>query len=104
MLNDVQHNALNVAVSRGGDGVRNEGFWGMNAVEGRKYKLSFWAKSGKKYKGTLTASLCSADGQSLGEAAVKVSLSKDWKKYTAEITATANDPKAEFTLTADKPG
>ncbi|MDE5969159.1 MAG: arabinosidase, partial [Muribaculaceae bacterium] len=38
LLNDVQHNALNVTVSSPGDGVRNEGFWGMNAVKGRTYR------------------------------------------------------------------
>lgn len=104
LLNDVQHNALKVTVGNAGDGVLNEGFWGMNAVEGRKYRLSFWAKSDRKYKGTLTARLRSADGRQLGQTDVKVSLSGKWKKYTAEITATGSDPKAEFTLTADKPG
>ena len=44
LLNDVQHNALGVAIARPGDGVRNEGFWGINAVEGREYKLSFGAQ------------------------------------------------------------
>ncbi len=104
LLNDVQHRALGVNITRHGDGVRNEGFWGINAVEGREYKLSFWAKSDRKYKGTFTARLQSTDGRTLGETEVKVALTKDWEKYTATITATADDPKAEFTLTADKPG
>lgn len=104
LLNNVQHNALNVIIPHAGSGVRNEGFWGMNAVKDRPYKLSFWAKSEKNYKGTLTARLQSASGQSLGEAKIKVDFSKEWKKYTATIVATGNDPKAEFTLTADKPG
>ena len=104
LLNDVQHNALDVVVTRSGDGVRNEGFWGMNAVKGTVYKLSFWAKSDEKYKGTLTARLQTAAGQPLGEATVKVALTKEWKKYTATITAAGNDPKAEFAITADKPG
>lgn len=104
LLNDVQHNALNVTLNRSGDGVRNEGFWGMNTVRGRKYQLSFWAKSDNNYKGTVTARLQSTSGESLGEENIKVALTKEWKKYTAVITATGNDPKAEFTLTADKPG
>lgn len=104
LLNEIQHNALNVVIARPGEGVRNEGFWGMNAVKDRKYKLSFWAKSDSKYKGTITARLQSAAGKSLGEVDMNVTLSKEWKKYTAEITATGNDPKAEFTLTADTPG
>ncbi len=104
LLNDVQHNALNVIIPQPGAGVRNEGFWGMNAVKDREYKLSFWAKSDANYKGVLTAQLQSVSGQSLGEAKIEVSLSKEWKKYTATITATGNDPKAEFSLTANKAG
>ena len=104
LLNDVQHNALNVTIVNNGDGVRNEGYWGINAVKGREYKLSFWAKSDNKYKGVLTARLQSTAGHTLGETDVKVSLSKEWKKYTASIIATGDDPKAEFTLLADKPG
>lgn len=104
LLNDAQHAALDVKVGGYGDGVRNEGFWGINIVEGRKYKLSFWAKSDKKYKGTLTARLQTAAGEPLGAAEVKVSLSKEWKKYTTEITTRGNDPKGEFALIADKAG
>lgn len=104
LLNEVQHNALNVKLSRAGDGVRNEGFWGINAVKGRKYQLSFWAKSDSKYDGTITVRLQSISGQPLGEETMNVSFSKEWKKFTATITATGTDPKSEFTLTADKPG
>ena len=104
LLNKVQHKALNVTVEGSGDGIRNEGFWGMNAVKGRVYQLSFWAKSDRKYNGVLTARLQSATGRTLGEEKLNVELTKDWKKYTASITATGNDPKAEFTLTADRPG
>lgn len=104
LLNDIQHNALNVTIANAGDGIGNEGFWGINAVEGREYKLSFWAKSDKKYKGTLIAQLQTTSGQSLGEAKIRVSLAKEWRKYEAMIIATGNDPKAEFTLTANKPG
>lgn len=104
LLNEVQHNALNVRIAGKGDGVRNEGFWGIDAVKGREYKLSFWAKSDKGYDGTVTASLQTATGQPLGQEKIKVKLSGEWKKYTATITATGNDPKAEFTLTADTPG
>ena len=104
LLNNVQHNALNVTITKAGDGVRNEGFWGINAVKGTKYKLSFWAKSQNGYNGTITAKLQSANGQSLGNVNIKVNIGKEWKKYTATITATGNDTHAEFALTADKAG
>jgi len=104
LLNSVQHNALNVMLNKAGDGVRNEGFWGINAVKGTKYRLSFWAKSLNGYNGTITAQLQSTNGQSLGNVKINANFGKEWKKYTAIITATGNDPRAEFSLTADKVG
>jgi len=104
LLNKVQHNALDLRIVASGDGVRNEGFWGMNAVTGRKYQLSFFAKSDKAYQGTLTASLITSTGKVLGSAKIKVNADSQWTKYTAVITAKGNDPKAQFALTADQPG
>ncbi|MCQ2212724.1 MAG: carbohydrate binding domain-containing protein [Bacteroidaceae bacterium] len=104
LLNKVQHNALKVSFTAPGDGVRNEGFWGMNAVAGRKYQLSFFARSDKAFKGTLTASLISAAGENLGSTTIKVKASGKWTKYTATIIAKGNDPKAQFALTSDKAG
>ena len=104
MLNSVQHNALDLTFSAPGDGVSNEGFWGMNVVDGQKYELSFFAKSDQGYKGTLNASLVSADGRTLGSASVRVKASGKWKKYTATIVARGSDPKAQFALTSDKAG
>ena len=104
LLNSVQHNALSVTASKAGDGVRNEGFWGMNAVEGTSYKLSFWAKSDQGFKGALTARLQSANGKGLGQAQIDVQLNSIWQKFTATIAATGSDPKAEFALTADQAG
>lgn len=104
LLNDVQHHALDVTIAKAGDGVRNEGFWGINSVKDRKYKLSFYAKSNGKFKGNVTAKLQTKDGKELGSATISVKFGKEWKKFTAEIVATGNDPKAEFVLTADKAG
>lgn len=104
LLNKVQHNALNVKFSTSGDGVRNEGFWGMNVVEGQKYELSFFAKSDKGYKGVLTASLISASGENLGSTPVKVAVSGKWTKFTVTIIAKGNDPRAQFTLTSGNAG
>lgn len=104
LLNSVQHNALDLRLSAPGDGIRNEGFWGMNAVAGQKYQLTFFAKSEQGYKGSLIAQLVSADGKVLGSATVKVKASGKWKKYSATITAKTDDPKAQFSLIGDKAG
>lgn len=104
MLNAVQHNALDVTITAPGDGVLNEGFWGINAVNGQKYELSFFARSGKGFKGTLCAALVSADGKQLGSTSFKVKVTGKWKKYTAAIVSNGDDAKAHFTLTAGKAG
>ena len=63
LLNDVQHNALELDIKASTTMpvcLVNEGYWGINAVQGRCYRLSFWAKT-LKYQGTVKATLCSKD-------------------------------------------
>ena len=46
LLNKAQSQALEVNFLGNGttSGINNDGFWGIDAVQGRTYKLSFWAK------------------------------------------------------------
>lgn len=104
LLNDAQGNALVLNMKAANDGVRNEGYWGIHAVEGQTYKLSFWAKGNSSYHGTLTASLQTADGNSLGETDIDVDVEGEWTKYTAQITATGTDDAAYFALTGSQAG
>ena len=108
-MNNAHRKSLRVIVSAADDvnlaGVSNDGYWGMNIVKGREYKLSFWAKSDKKFKGTLKALLRSkGEVEFLGEADIPVKLNEKWQKYTATITATGNDPKGVFELLSNTPG
>ena len=108
-LNSVHNKSLRVIVTAADDvnlaGVNNDGYWGINVVKGRVYKLSFWAKSDKKYKGTLKALLRSeGEVKFLGEKDIPVKLTDKWQKFTTTITATDNDPKANFELLANEPG
>ena len=53
LMNAVQHNALELDVKASTTMpvcLVNEGYWGINAVQGRKYRLTFWAKT-PKYQG-----------------------------------------------------
>lgn len=104
LLNSAQSHALNINIIKVGDGVQNEGFWGINSVSGETYKLSFWAKADKKYTGKLTASLRLSDGTISATTVIPVKLKGKWQKFTAEMKANANDPKAHFELVADKAG
>lgn len=105
LLNDVQRHALELTLNAAGDGVRNEGFWGINAVSGITYKLSFWAKAVSAWSGTLTAALRSSDGATvLGESRLPVNLGTGWTKLTMEITATGSAADACFYLTGSAAG
>lgn len=106
LLNNAQGKALQITVKADKAATAsliNEGFWGINAVQGRTYKLSLFAKG--NYKGGLKARLISADGKTVyAETTVDAAIGKKWNKYTAELTANANDPKAQFELLFDGKG
>ena len=106
LLNNGQGKALQITVKADKAATAsliNEGFWGINAVQGRTYKLSLFAKG--NYKGGLKARLISADGKTVyAETTVDAAIGKKWNKYTAELTANANDPKAQFELVFDGKG
>ena len=110
LLNAVQHNALELVVQATPQMpvcLVNEGFWGINAVQGRTYRLSFWAKS-LKYKGTIKATLCSGDGSVLyAETVVSgfpADKEKGWHKYEASLQSNGNDAHAQFALVLDGTG
>ena len=109
LLNAVQHNALELTVNATSASpvcLVNEGFWGINVVQGRTYRLSFWAKAMKYKGGPLKATLCSKDGSAIyAEASITLDAkAKGWRKYTATLQADDNDPKAQFALVFDGTG
>ena len=110
LLNSKQHNALSLDIKASAAMpvcLVNEGYWGINVVQGRSYRLSFWAKT-LKYQGTLKATLCSKDGSQLyAETVVSqfpADKAKGWTKYEASLTANDNDPQAQFALVFDGAG
>ena len=106
LLNAAQGNALQVDVNANTNATAaliNEGFWGINTVQGRTYRLSFWAKG--KYKGGIKARLTNADGTKVyAETPLQANINGKWTRYTASFTANANDPKAEFQFVFDGKG
>ena len=106
LLNAAQANALelDIRATAGAPAcLVNEGFWGINAVQGRTYRLSFFAKG--SYKGAIKATLCSKDGGQLyAETAVDAKVGKNWTKYTATLKSVGNDPQAQFALVFDGKG
>ena len=78
LLNSAQGKALQLTIAatpQATASLINEGFWGINAVQGRTYKLSFWAKG--SYKGNLKAQLINEKGDKVyAEATVSGKIGK----------------------------
>ena len=103
-LNKAQKNFLEVSFTgKENSGISNEGFWGINAVQGRTYKLSFWAKG--KLNGKLKAFLsCNCGKKIVACTEINEKITNKWKKYSVELTALANNEKARLWITSDGKG
>lgn len=104
LLNDEQHNACAITFTTPGDGISNNGFWGINIVKAKTYRLSFFAQSLKGYKGNLTFQLLSKDNKVLGETTIPVKLNKKWKKIECTITANGDATDGLFAIIGDRSG
>ncbi len=103
LLNEKQGHALKVETTKANGGISNEGYWGINAVAGTQYKLSFWIDPSTPLKGNIVASLKSKDGKLLGQSLITQKLKKGWQMVEAAIVAEASDPQAVFHLQFEQP-
>ena len=106
LLNEKQGHALRLETAAAGGGISNEGYWGINAVAGTQYKLSFWVapQLPKGGEAIFKASLKSKDGKLLGQTVLTQKLKKGWQKLETTIIPEASDPQAVFYLQMEKPG
>jgi alpha-L-arabinofuranosidase len=88
MLNNQQQHCMKLTVSSvasGNVGIANGGYWGIKLENNTKYKVSFWAKKGSGFSGTLRAKLESNDGKVYAQSP-DFKLTADWKHYTCDLT------------------
>jgi alpha-L-arabinofuranosidase len=81
----------------------NEGYWGIAVQRGKRYRFSMYARCDGQFRGALTVSLQSADGQVYAQRTLR-GFGKDWKPFSATLTANETDPKARLVLTASGNG
>jgi alpha-L-arabinofuranosidase len=103
LLNDAQKQCLHVVTTGIGDtdaGVSNNGFWGINAVKGRTYRLSMWVKANRVRE--LYAMIKGKTGTKLyASERLKISTAKrGWQHVTATLTSTTNDKDAIFVVSS----
>jgi alpha-N-arabinofuranosidase len=64
-VNPALNVSLNVEITAPGDGVANDGFWGIPLKPDTTYKLSLYLKGNGGYTGTVSAQLAGPNGKSL---------------------------------------
>jgi alpha-L-arabinofuranosidase len=75
----------------------NDGFWGINAIAGDEYNLSFYARTDGDKK-PVTVSLQSSDGKVLASYTFNTIKGIAWKKYSCTFKPTSSDSKAKFVM------
>jgi len=96
-LNAQNPTALKLTFGKVGDGVSNSGFWGMNVVKGQTYKVTLWARCNDgEYDGSIRVALRS-NNSNIGAKAIS-GLTKEWQKFSIEITPTSSSSNATLAL------
>jgi len=87
MLNSNQEHCIKLevtSVASGSVGIANGGYWGIKLENKTNYKVSFWAKKGTDFKGTLKAKLESNEGAVYAQSADFKPSSK-WQHFTCDL-------------------
>ena len=95
-LNAFDRSAVRVTAG-GAFTLQNEGYWGMNILDGDSYRLKFAARMTDGFRSPLTAKLIGTNGQVLASGKI-TGFSSRWKYYTLDLTATGSDPKAKLEI------
>lgn len=88
MLNRLQKHCINLkvtSVSSGSVGLSNGGYWGIKLENRTKYRISFWAKRGSNFSGTLKAKLESNEGTIYAQSA-DFKPATSWQHFSCNLT------------------
>ena len=88
MLNSRQTHCIKLqvtSVNSGGIGLANGGYWGIGLKNNTTYKVSFWAKKGQNFTGTLKAKLESNGGAVYAESK-DLKPTASWQHFTCNLT------------------
>lgn len=99
MLNNHQKRCIKlsvISVASGPVGLANGGYWGIALRNNTPYKISFWARRGTNFNGTIKVKMESSNGKVYGHS-TNFKLTDKWKHFTCTIvtrgiktTVTAN--------------
>lgn len=81
----------------------NDGYFGMNVVQGNDYSFKLAARTADNFKSPLKVSLVSSTGNELASGEIK-GLGEGWHYYSLKLTASGNDPKAHLEISGQGVG
>jgi alpha-N-arabinofuranosidase len=84
-------------------GLSNAGFRGIGIKKGMNYNFSVLARQSDNSQLNMRIELVNSKGEVIGKTNLAPE-AKGWKKYTAELTSTATDPKARLNIWFDGSG
>lgn len=94
-LNPLNRRCLRIALD-GASRLDNEGYWGMNIVEGDGYTITIAARGTDGFTGPIGISIL-ADNKELASGKIDA-VSARWQRYTVDLTATGSHPRARLRL------
>jgi alpha-L-arabinofuranosidase len=83
--------------------LENNGYWGMNIIQGRIYSFKLAARSIDGFNTPLTVGIVSSDGKELASGKINGS-GNDWKYFSAKFTVLSSDPKAHLEISGEGKG
>jgi alpha-L-arabinofuranosidase len=86
-----------------GVAIHNTGYYGMNFVAGKEYRLSFYVKS-NGYNGKLKFQLSNDKAECISDIKEFKPAGNEWVKYTATLKATADCKRGMLSVVPDKAG
>lgn len=99
-LNAVNLHYLQINAT-GGFTLANDGYWGMNIVQGESYTFRAALRSGN-FSNPLTVKIDGANGTTL--ASGKISVPHGWKYEPVHLTASGSDPNAHLEISGNGSG
>ncbi len=83
--------------------LENNGYWGMNIVQGNSYSFKAAVRAAEGFNAPLKISIMGAGGKELSSGDIK-GFNNTWKYFTLNLKATATDPKASLVISGEGSG
>ncbi|HEV2436757.1 MAG TPA: alpha-L-arabinofuranosidase C-terminal domain-containing protein, partial [Verrucomicrobiae bacterium] len=83
--------------------LENDGYWGMNILQGAGYTFRVATRAADGFTGPLEVRIVGSTGRVLARGEIS-GLSARWKYHTLDLTATGSDPQAKLQISGNGSG